>query len=110
MSDFYKRLRIARDRRSLTQSRLAAQAGISLRQLTRYELGHFDPTATPAALARTLGVSLDWLAGLSEQQGGETFELSPDEWALIRALRLDDYPAALVAMAVLMSADKEHGV
>lgn len=58
-------LRLARERRGLTQDALARAVGISRRALSNIEHGY---TADPAwsivvRLAEVVGFSLDWLAG-----------------------------------------------
>jgi Zn-dependent peptidase ImmA (M78 family)/transcriptional regulator with XRE-family HTH domain len=57
------RLRHARERRGLTKTTLAREAGISLRSLKEYELGDRPPgPAAVAALAKTLNVPEEFLA------------------------------------------------
>jgi transcriptional regulator with XRE-family HTH domain len=62
-----ERLQRLRLDRGLSQSRLAALAGVPFRSLQNYEQGH-RPTPLEAAtkLAKALGVSLDVLVGLAE--------------------------------------------
>jgi len=56
------RLRHARERRGLTKTALAREAGISLRSLKEYELGDRPPgEAVIARLAETLGVPQDFM-------------------------------------------------
>src|SRR4030095_5801093 len=61
---------VIRSRRAalgLSQAELAKKAGVSLRQLARYEAGDQQPVLSAAvALADALGISMDQLAG----QGG----------------------------------------
>lgn len=48
----------------MSQTELAAQAGIDVRQIRRYEAGETQPTLSVAtSIARVLGISLDELAG-----------------------------------------------
>lgn len=48
----------------MSQAELAAQAGIDVRQIRRYEAGETQPTLSVASsIARVLGISLDELAG-----------------------------------------------
>src|SRR5262245_1479862 len=52
--------------RGLSQSRLAALAGVPFRSLQNYEQGHrATPLEAAAKLAQALGVSLDVLAGIA---------------------------------------------
>lgn len=63
----------------LTQADLAAQAGVDKRQIRRYEAGEVQPTlSVAAAIARTLGLSLDELAGEVTTQ---RVDLAGDWWA-----------------------------
>jgi transcriptional regulator with XRE-family HTH domain len=63
----------------LTQADLAAQAGVDKRQIRRYEAGEVQPTlSVAAAIARTLGLSLDELAGEPTTQ---RVDLAGDWWA-----------------------------
>src|SRR5215218_8406939 len=55
------------DELGLSQSALADQVGVHVRQIRRYERGEQQPVLGVAAkLAETLGVTLDELAGLNE--------------------------------------------
>src|SRR5215813_3019056 len=59
-----QRLRLGK---GLSQSRLAALAGVPFRSLQNYEQGHrATPLEAAAKLAKALGVSLDVLAGTAE--------------------------------------------
>lgn len=69
MSTFPERLRLARRRQALTQQQLQELSGVWFNAISRYEKGHVAPSLESAAkLARALGVSLDWLSGLEEDQ------------------------------------------
>jgi transcriptional regulator with XRE-family HTH domain len=72
---FGKRVAMMRERRRLTTQELADQTGISYQSLWRIERGqHKDPGLfTAARIARVLGVSLDYLAGLYEDEESERF-------------------------------------
>jgi DNA-binding XRE family transcriptional regulator len=71
---------IIRSRRAalgLSQAELAKKAGISLRQLARYEAGDQQPVLSAAvALADALGISMDQLAG----KVSYGLDLSGDWW------------------------------
>ena len=59
-----KTIRELRLARNLSQSQLAAAAGVPFRSLQNYEQGHREVTLRAAAkLADALGVTLDELAG-----------------------------------------------
>lgn len=62
------RVRQARTDRGLSCRSLAARAGVSVMSVSRAEHGCAVLVETAAALARALGVSLDWLAGIEDQQ------------------------------------------
>ena len=66
---FSLRLREARERKKLTQKQLAELAGITAASVSAYE--KLDSAKSPSIeiaiqLAKALGVSLDWLAGISD--------------------------------------------
>ena len=83
MATFGHRLRRARETRGWTQRELAARAGVDYFVIYRCERGtHTAPRVDVAArLARTLGVSLDYLAGLYEHDDTD----DPAPAALVRA-------------------------
>jgi len=72
---------IIRERRvalALSQSDLASAVGLDKRQIRRYEAGEAQPTLPVAkAIAHTLGISLDELAGETEQR----LKITGDWWA-----------------------------
>lgn len=62
--DFSDVLRTRRAALGLSQSQLAQRAGVSLRQLSRYEAGEQQPVLSAAVtLAEALGISVTQLAG-----------------------------------------------
>ena len=72
---FAERLRQARKACELKQYELAKMAYIHRNAISTYELGHRLPTLDMAvSLAQVLGVSLDWLVGLSDEGGPEEWE------------------------------------
>jgi transcriptional regulator with XRE-family HTH domain len=84
------RIKQVRESRSLSQQDLADRAGLSLKQIWRYENGESEATAGAiTAIAKTLEVSTDYLLGLSNEPTGYLREqdLSSDEWLLIQAFR-----------------------
>ena len=67
MADFKNRLRECREARQLSQEQLAHLCGVSYSTYRRYESGDNEPLLSVSAkLARELGVSLDYLSGLSD--------------------------------------------
>jgi transcriptional regulator with XRE-family HTH domain len=67
------RVHQARRKRGLTQKELARQCGFPYQVINRVEGGHQDVYAQRLALiADTLGVSTDYLLGLTDKAGGET--------------------------------------
>jgi ribosome-binding protein aMBF1 (putative translation factor) len=70
MKTFGQRLKSIREQRGWSQSELAERAGVPYETIYRVERGtHQEPRVSIAAkLARTLGVSLDVLAGLYEDE------------------------------------------
>jgi transcriptional regulator with XRE-family HTH domain len=69
-STFGERLRRIREQRKLTQQELAERAGIRYETINRIENGkHAEPRVyVAAALARALGVTVDYLAGMYKDE------------------------------------------
>ncbi|KAB1061471.1 helix-turn-helix domain-containing protein [Salibacter halophilus] len=66
---FEKRLSELRKARKISQGELAKQVGVHTNVMGRYERGEAKPSIDVAMkLADALGVSLDFLAGKSDQQ------------------------------------------
>ena len=64
-----ERIRFTRQQQKLSQAELAAQAGISSKSLSRYELGTSIPPADNLMdIANALGVSADYLLNAEEVQ------------------------------------------
>jgi transcriptional regulator with XRE-family HTH domain len=64
-----ERLLIARRRAGLSQGDLAQRAGVHISDISKYERGRSVPTlARLARLCRALGVSADYLLGLSGEE------------------------------------------
>ena len=65
-NNFAGRLTMIRTQRGLSKSELARRIGIRHVQIVEYEKGHKFPTVdTLVQLAHVLGVSCDWLCGLT---------------------------------------------
>ena len=66
--EYYERLRELRKKANETQEQTAKSAGLTMRQYQRYEAGIQKPGLDNLwALADHFGVSMDYLAGRSEQ-------------------------------------------
>lgn len=64
------RMKAARDKKNMTIKELAEQCGVSVSAMNRYLSMASTPTMDVAAtMAQVLGVSLDWLCGLSNEDG-----------------------------------------
>lgn len=65
---FGERLRAERKRQGLTMRQLGDMCGLHLSAIGQYELDQHNPTIWAAArIADALGVSLDYLAGLTRE-------------------------------------------
>lgn len=96
MTSFAVRLRQLRDQKKITQEDLANRAGISLRLLQKYESGATEPSLGNATkLARELEVTLDHLAGASEDP--TAFGLSPIERFVLGLMRRGTLPKEIEA-------------
>lgn len=78
---FSERLRALRTLKNLSQAALADMLHISVRTIIRYENGDRVPDLdTACLLAQVLGVSLDYLCGLSDNpHPSEPFPLEGEE-------------------------------
>ncbi len=79
---FGKRVALKREERGWTTQDLVKETGISYQSLWRIERGqHKEPGVfTAARIAKALGVSLDYLAGLyanDEESGDTSSEMRP---------------------------------
>jgi transcriptional regulator with XRE-family HTH domain len=92
-----ERLRGLREKRGLTQRAFADLCGMSQTQIFRYEGGHSEPSVESLAMmAQVLGVSADYLIGLSDDPGGySAYQLTEDEGNLLNALRNEGWFGAL---------------
>lgn len=71
MTLFSKRLKEARTDRNMTQKELSEKSGVSTVMISAYERSNVNSGKNPAlnniyAIATVLGVSIDWLCGLTE--------------------------------------------
>lgn len=85
-------MKIARERRGISQRGLGRNIGVGSKQINRYENGLTVPTAVILArIAEELGVTSDYLIGLSDML--ERFpagELPPEESRLLEAFTVGD--------------------
>jgi transcriptional regulator with XRE-family HTH domain len=89
------RLRAVREQRGLSQRDLARLLGLGINQITRYEGGANEPSASVLAMiARELKVTTDYLVGLSDDPGGHNAPaLQPHERQLLDAYTVGDSAA-----------------
>jgi transcriptional regulator with XRE-family HTH domain len=79
MSLLIDRLRDTRELRGYSQRELARICGLGENQIHRYETGKSDPSATHLKLiADKLGVSTDYLLGLSNEPHGQLVQSDLD--------------------------------
>ena len=85
---FAERLRMLRAQRQLSQEDLAARAGVQQSVIGKWERGRSAPTAPRLKrLCIVLGVSSDYLIGLSDYHSG----LTPGSWVVdLGALERED--------------------
>ena len=103
------RLRQIREIRGLTQHELARECGIGINQITRYENGLTEPSASVlATIVDKLGVSADYLLGLSDSPlGRDSQALSPESRTLLEAFELGDHATVLELVTAKMRAASE---
>ena len=106
---------VIRSRRTalgLSQAELAKAAGVSLRQLARYEAGEQQPVLSAAvALADALGISLAQLAG----QVSHDLDLSGNWWCAWQTWkdgveRIDTHPLEVHQRGELLQLDAERAI
>lgn len=95
------RLRAAREKRGLTQRDLGRLCDLGVNQINRYENGLSDPSsAILTTIARELGVSIDYLVGLTDDPHDfSSMSLHEDELALLYAYSSGDSVALLRLIA-----------
>jgi transcriptional regulator with XRE-family HTH domain len=108
--DFSEVLRSRRAALGLSQAQLAQRAGVSPRQLARYEAGEQQPVLSAAVtLAEALGISLTQLAG----QVSYELDLSGTWWAAWQtwkdgAPRIDTHPLEIHQTAEVLQLDADR--
>ena len=91
---FPQRLRAVREQLNISQHELARLCGLSMNQISRYELGVREPTSISLVkIARTLNVSMDYLVGLTNDQNGllAAQELSAHEREILDTFRKEGW-------------------
>lgn len=90
------RLKQLREKMHLTQEQLAVKAGLGSRQIWRYENEETVPDGNVVGrIARALGVTSDYLLGLSDEPFPDDSSLTDSEKAAIAAWRQGDYKRAI---------------
>lgn len=86
------RLREEREKAGISQRELARRCGLSPTQVYRYEIGDNEPSAVVLGnMARELGVTTDYLLGLSDSPHGySSGDLNTDERKLLDAFSAGD--------------------
>jgi transcriptional regulator with XRE-family HTH domain len=83
-----KRLAKVRESRGLTQQELADLAQMSKSQLGRYETNKSDPSADAISrIAKALGISSDYLLGLSDSPTAQSSGFTPEETTFMGRFR-----------------------
>ena len=87
-----KRIEEARKLHGWSQAEMAEKMGTSQQQVARYEKPNADVKASVLmTVSDVCGVSISWLLGITddpkEATVSEDFDLTPDEWYLIRLFR-----------------------
>src|SRR4029453_4538336 len=110
--DISEVIRARRTALGLSQAELAKAAGVSLRQLARYEAGEQQPVLSAAvALADALGISISQLVG----EVSYDLDLSGQWWAAWQtwkdgAPRIDTHPLEVHQRGELLQLDAARAV
>jgi transcriptional regulator with XRE-family HTH domain len=100
------RLKALRERHGWSQRELSGLCGLATSVIGTYERGDVEPTAKHLkTIAEKLGVSADYLLGLSDDPRGQLGdkELNDDERAVVQALRRGGWPALIRVVADRMT-------
>jgi len=86
------RIKEWREKHGWSQRELGRLCGLAEAQINKYEKGRTDPSATfLKIIAETLGVSSDYLLGLSDKPNGQLGDtLKPEERQLLDAYVAND--------------------
>lgn len=107
------RLRVWREKHGWSQRELARLCGLGEAQVNKYENGQTDPSAKYLkAVAEQLGISTDYLLGLTDIPHGQLGDtLKPEERQLLDALAAGDSPTLLtIASEVLRQQSKQREI
>jgi transcriptional regulator with XRE-family HTH domain len=92
------RLKLLRKQRGWSQRELARFCGLGETVVNKYERAVVDPSATTLKImAEKLGVSADYLLGLTDDPQGcsDVGGLSDDERIMVHAYRRDSWPGVI---------------
>ena len=93
-----ERLKQVREAQGLSQRELARQCNISDVLIYRYEGGHSTPsTKHLITIAKILGVSMDYLAGLTDSLRGQMGDnpLDDEEKQMVETFRRQGWPGVI---------------
>src|SRR5262245_30573735 len=99
------RLKELRETHGWSQRELSRMCGLDVTLIGKYERGEIDPSAiTLKLMAEKLGVSADYLIGLSDDPHSlsDSSELSEDERAIVEAFRCNGWPGVARVMSERM--------
>jgi transcriptional regulator with XRE-family HTH domain len=103
------RLKLAREQLGISQRELAARCEVGDTAIWKYEHAKIEPTTdTVVRLAKELGVSADWLLGLTHEMRGlhtPDANLSPDERTVLAAYRRGDITPIMTLIMERMKRD-----
>lgn len=106
------RLRNIREALNYTQEQLSEMLGVGVLQIYRYESGKNTPSGEIVAkIAQTLGVSTDYLLGLTDEPippSMQGVQLNARERAILAALRRGERMEAIKLIANDENAVKAH--
>ena len=84
----YYRLKNLREDHDLTQKQLSDKLYMQLTQYRRYETGERELSLELAiALSKFYGVSIDYLAGISDKIKYSESDITPEEFELVKSYR-----------------------
>jgi transcriptional regulator with XRE-family HTH domain len=99
------RLKALRERRGWSQRELGRVCGVEETLIGRYERAEVDPSSTTMkSIAENLGVSIDYLLGVTDEPQGfyRSDELTEDEKAVLSALRREGWRGVARLLADLL--------
>lgn len=101
-----QRIRDRRLKQGIRQDDLAVLSGLTQSQISRYEAGVSSP-AIPVlrVLAQALDTTIEYLLGSTEDQSPRTADLTPEETALVDAVRARDVARTFRILALIFEGD-----